>query len=159
MAELSGYGCSSDASHLTHPDTTGQVNAMRHAIADANLQAEQIDYLNAHGTATLVGDAVEAQSIHSVFGAHAAQLPVSSTKAVHGHLMGAGGAIELAIAMFAMNKGVIPPTANCRKPDAGLNIDMVPDIARKKHLRHVMSNSFAFGGSNAVLIASQYQAE
>jgi 3-oxoacyl-[acyl-carrier-protein] synthase II len=158
LAELTGYGASCDANHLTHPDTTGQVKAIRQALADAALQPEQIDYINAHGTATTAGDAVEAESINTVFGAHAALLPVSSTKAVHGHLMGAGGAVELGLAVLAMLHDTIPPTANCRKPDPELHIDMVAEGARKKRLNHVMSNSFAFGGSNAVLVASRYQA-
>ena len=161
LAELSGYGATCDANHLTHPDTVGQVKAMRQALADAGLEAGQIDYINAHGTATTAGDTVEAESINTVFGVsgvHGALVPVSSTKAVHGHLMGAGGAVELGLAVLAMLHDTIPPTANCRKPDATLGIDMVAEGARKKTLNHVMSNSFAFGGSNAVLVASRYQA-
>jgi 3-oxoacyl-[acyl-carrier-protein] synthase II len=158
IAELTGYGSSCDASHLTHPSTGGQTKAIYQALHDAGLTPDQIDYVNAHGTGTLAGDAVEAESLRSVFGARAASLPVSSSKAVHGHLMGAGGAVELAIAVLAMTHGTIPPTANCRQPDPALGIDVVADGARQQVLQHVMSNSFAFGGSNTVLIAQQYSA-
>ncbi|BBP04251.1 3-oxoacyl-ACP synthase II [Sulfuriferula plumbiphila] len=153
LAELAGYGASCDAAHITHPSSSGQVKAIRHALTDAGLDPGAIDYVNAHGTGTPAGDAVEAESLRTVFSEHLHTLPVSSSKAVHGHLMGAGGAVELAIAIIAMQKNVIPPTAHCRVTDPGLGIDVVAEGMRQKTLSAVLSNSFAFGGSNAVLIA------
>lgn len=157
LAELAGYGTSCDATHITHPSSTGQVKAIRQALSDAGLEPDTIDYINAHGTGTPAGDAVEAQSLRTVFDEHLSALPVSSTKAVHGHLLGAGGAIELAIAILAMQKSVIPPTAHCRIPDLSLGIDMVAEGMRQQALDTVLSNSFAFGGSNSVLIARRYE--
>jgi len=157
LAELAGYGTSCDATHITHPSSAGQVKAIRQALSDAGLDSGAIDYINAHGTGTPAGDAVEAQSLRTVFGEYLSALPVSSTKAVHGHLLGAGGAIELAIAILAMQKSVIPPTAHCRIPDPDLGIDMVAEGMRQQALDTVLSNSFAFGGSNAVLIARRYE--
>jgi 3-oxoacyl-[acyl-carrier-protein] synthase II len=156
LAELAGFGSSCDASHLTHPNSAGQVRAINAALRDAGVTADAIDYVNAHGTATAAGDAVEAESLRAVFGARASQLPVSSTKAVHGHLMGAGGAVELALSVLAMLHNTIPPTANCRQPDPELGIDVVAEGARAQTINCVMSNSFAFGGSNNVLIARRH---
>lgn len=153
LAELAGYGASTDATHMTHPNRQGQVKAITRALADAGIPATAIDYINAHGTGTLTGDAVEAESLRTVFGEHMQRLPVSSSKAVHGHLLGAGGAVELAVAILSMQQGLVPPTAHCRMPDPDLGIDMVAEGARQQTLNAVMSNSFAFGGSNAVLIA------
>ena len=157
LAELAGYGTSCDATHITHPSSTGQVKAIHHALTDAGLEPNAIDYVNAHGTGTPTGDAVEAESLRTVFSEHLHTLPVSSSKAVHGHLMGAGGAVELAIAIIAMQKNVIPPTAHCRVTDPDLGIDVVAEGMRQKTLNTVLSNSFAFGGSNAVLIARRYE--
>ena len=157
LAELAGYGASCDATHVTHPSSTGQVKAIRNALTDAGLDPGAIDYVNAHGTGTLTGDAVEAESIRTVFSEHLHTLPVSSSKAVHGHLMGAGGAAELAIAIIAMQKNVVPPTAHCRVTDSDLGIDVVAEGMRQKTLNAVLSNSFAFGGSNAVLIARRFE--
>ncbi len=154
-AELVGYGASCDATHITHPDTAGQIVAINRALREAGLNPCNIDYVNAHGTGTPAGDAVEAASLSAVFGSHLAKMPVSSTKAVHGHLMGAGGAVELILSLLALNQSVIPPTANCRMPDLVLGLDMVAEGARSAHLNTVMSSSFAFGGSNAVLIAQR----
>ena len=159
LAELAGFGSSCDASHLTHPSSPGQVRAIEAALRDAGMQADQIDYVNAHGTATAAGDATEAESLRTVFGARAEKLPVSSTKAVHGHLMGAGGALELALSILAMQHDTIPPTANCRQPDPAMGIDVVAEGARQQTLNAVMSNSFAFGGSNNVLIARRFIAD
>jgi len=153
-AELAGYGSSSDAHHLTAPSAHGQVAAMRRALTDAELEAGQIQYLNAHGTATETGDVIETESVSEVFGAAAGRLAVSSTKAVHGHLIGAAGTLELALSVLAMESGSIPPTAHLHDVDPRCTLDYVP-----LHPRHdcridaVMSNSFAFGGSNASLIA------
>lgn len=157
LAELAGYGTSCDATHITHPSSTGQVKAIHHALTDAGLDPGAIDYVNAHGTGTPAGDAVEAESLRTVFSEHLHTLPVSSSKAVHGHLMGAGGAVELAIAIIAMQKNVIPPTAHCRVTDPNLGIDVVAEGMRQKTLNTVLSNSFAFGGSNVVLIARRYE--
>ncbi|HUM99393.1 MAG TPA: beta-ketoacyl-[acyl-carrier-protein] synthase family protein [Halothiobacillus sp.] len=156
-AELVGYGASCDATHITHPEVAGQVAAITMALAEAGLKPSDIDYVNAHGTGTPAGDAVEAASLSAVFGVHLASLPVSSTKAVHGHLMGAGGAVELILSLLALNQSVIPPTANCREPDLALGLDMVAEGARSAQLNAVMSSSFAFGGSNAVLIAQRFK--
>ena len=156
LAELSGYGTSTDAVHLTKPDAAGQCRAMRAALADANLKPEDIDYVNAHGTATVAGDVIETQALKEVFGDHAGRLPVSSTKSMHGHVMGATGAVEFVISLLALKHQFLPPTINLHKPDPACDLDYVPNAARNpgSPMRHVMSNSFAFGGSNAVLIAS-----
>jgi len=153
-AEVIGYGASSDASHLTRPGEEGQVRAMRLALADAGANPDEIDYINAHGTATLAGDVIETAAIRKTFGDRAARIPVSSTKSMHGHMMGAAGAVEFIAAVMAMEHGAIPPTANLRVPDPECDLDYVPNTARTGvAVRTVMSNSFAFGGSNAVLIA------
>lgn len=154
LAEIAGFGCSSDATHITLPDAAGQAAAMQMALDDAGLQAQQIGYLNAHGTATEAGDIVECQSIRAVFGAAANQLAVSSTKSVHGHLIGAAGALELALCIKALQTGVLPPTAHLTQPDARCDLDLLPNVARRDvAIEAVMSNSFAFGGSNACLVA------
>ena len=150
LAEMIGYGTSCDATHITHPASIEQVRAIQNALADAEIDASAIDYVNAHGTGTVVGDSVEAESLRTVF--HDTP-PVSSSKAVHGHMMGAGGAIELATSILAMQESIIPPTAHCRVNDPSLGIDVVTGCMRRKTIRTALSNSFAFGGSNAVLIA------
>ena len=156
-AEVIGYGASSDASHLTRPGEEGQARAMRLALADAGVVPEQIDYINAHGTATLAGDVVETAAIRKVFGDRAYRIPVSSTKSMHGHMMGAAGAVELVAAVMAIEHGAIPPTANLRVPDRECDLDYVPNTARRGvTVRTVISNSFAFGGSNAVLVARSF---
>lgn len=154
LAEVAGFGCSSDAQHLTAPSVQGQARAMQQAMAEAGLAPEQVGYINAHGTATQAGDVVETQSIKAAFGAAAATVAVSSTKAVHGHLIGAAGALEFALSIMALRSGSIPPTAHLEKPDPQCDLDYVPKVARHGcDLQAVMSNSFAFGGSNAVLLA------
>lgn len=156
LAELAGYGSSSDAHHLTAPSVDGQVAAMREALTMAGLAPQDIHYLNAHGTATDAGDVIEAQSIRTVFAEDTLALPVSSTKAVHGHLIGAGGAVEFGLSILAMQHGSIPPTANLRHPDPRCDLDHVALTPRTGlRLNAVMSNSFAFGGSNASLIAKR----
>ena len=153
-AVLAGYGAASDASHLTKPSQHGQAVCMRLALEDAGLAPEAIGYVNAHGTATLAGDQIETAALKEVFGRHAARLAVSSTKSMHGHLMGATGAVEFIAAILALQKGAIPPTAHLRVPDPECDLDWVPNVARTGvELQAVMSNSFAFGGSNAVLVA------
>jgi 3-oxoacyl-[acyl-carrier-protein] synthase II len=153
-AEVIGYGAASDAVHIAKPDMAGQVRAMRLALQDAGIGPESVDYINAHGTATLAGDVSETAAIKQVFGAHAAQTPVSSTKSMHGHLMGAAGAVEFVVAVLAIARGAIPPTAHLRVPDPECDLDYVANTARQGiAVRTAMTNSFAFGGSNAVLIA------
>lgn len=159
VAEICGYGCSSDAEHLTAPSIDGQVAAMQGALDDGKVSPENVQYLNAHGTATEAGDVIETQSIRRVFGKHADSLAVSSTKAVHGHLIGAGGALEFLLSILAMNSGSIPPTAHLNNPDPRCDLDYVPLVARHGcAIDAVLSNSFAFGGSNASLLARRYVA-
>lgn len=156
-AELVGYNCSSDASHITKPDASGQTRTILQALREAQLLPKDIDYINAHGTATLAGDIEETKAIKNVFGAHAADIPVSSTKSMHGHLMGATGAIEFMAAVLALQQNAIPPTINLLEPDPECDLDYVPNHGRTNvYLNAVMSNSFAFGGSNAVLIAKRF---
>lgn len=158
-AELVGYDCSSDSSHLTKPDAAGQTRTIQNALRDAQLQPQDINYINAHGTATLAGDIEETRAIKHAFGAHALHLPVSSTKSMHGHLMGATGAVEFMAAVLAMQHNAIPPTINLDEPDPACDLDYVPNQGRTDvQLNAVMSNSFAFGGSNAVLIAKRFKA-
>lgn len=153
-AELCGYGLYTDCAHLTRPTIAGQAQAMRLALDSADIAPDTVDYINAHGTGTLANDPVETAAIKEVFGRHAFEIPISSTKAAHGHLLGAAGALELAASILTMRKGVIPPTLHLHKPDPECDLDYVPLNARKyPGLRTVMSNSFAFGGTNAVLIA------
>jgi len=154
LAELCGYGSSSDAAHLTAPSQDGQERAMRDALADARLEPADIGYVNAHGTATDAGDIIEARSIRAVFGKHTDHLPVSSTKSMHGHLIGATGALELALSVLAMNRGALPPTAGLQDPDPACELLHIRDQALlAPGLTAVLSNSFAFGGSNACLVA------
>ena len=156
-AEIAGYGCTSDASHLTKPDATGEARAMQQALLEAELAAQDIGYINAHGTATPVGDVVETEAIKSVFGGHARLVPISSTKSMHGHLMGAAGATEFAAALLAMQHGVAPPTAHLRVADPSCDLDYVPNHSRDNlRIQAVRSNSFAFGGNNAVLVAKAW---
>lgn len=154
-AEVAGYGANSDASHITQPSVEGPARAMRLALEDARMNPEDIDYVNAHGTATRVNDVVETRALKQVFGEHARRLAVSSTKSMHGHVMGASGAIELVVAVEALEQGVIPPTANYQEPDPDCDLDYVPNQARPKPLRAALSNSFAFGGMNAVLVVKR----
>jgi 3-oxoacyl-[acyl-carrier-protein] synthase II len=155
-AFLTGYGNSCDAVHMSRPDRDGQIRAMREAIADSALAPEAIGYINAHGTATVVGDVVECEAIRAVFGEAAARLPVSSTKSMHGHLLGGAGALEMAAALQPFYDGVLPPTAHLEQPDPACSVRHVARAAeRAAPPRAVMSNSFAFGGSNVVLVAER----
>jgi 3-oxoacyl-[acyl-carrier-protein] synthase II len=152
-ALLAGYGNSCDAAHMSRPDRDGQVRAMQEALAEAGLEPGDVGYLNAHGTGTSVGDVVEAEAIRAVFGKHAVR--VSSTKSMHGHLLGASGAVEFAAALLAFERGVLPPTAFLEQPDPACDVHHVACRAeRVAPPRAVMSNSFAFGGSNVVLVAT-----
>jgi 3-oxoacyl-[acyl-carrier-protein] synthase II len=153
-AEIVGYGNTADANHISKPDAEGQSRAMCAALIEARLEASDVGYINAHGTATLVGDVVETSAIKRVFGANG--VPVSSTKALHGHLMGATGAVEMIAAISALVHGVIPPTAHLDTPDAACDLDYVPNEPRELRGDAVMSNSFGFGGMNAVLLARRF---
>jgi beta-ketoacyl-acyl-carrier-protein synthase II len=156
--ELAGYGLASDASHITKPSSDGQAAAIRLAIEDSGLSASDIGYINAHGTATQTGDIAETTAIKQVFGATAHGIPVSSTKALHGHLMGAAGAVEAIAGILALQTGSIPPTCHLTEPDPVCDLDYVPNVARHGvELEAVMSNSFAFGGTNAVLVIKRYR--
>lgn len=152
LAELMGFGMTSDSKDMVNPDIDGPLNAMRLALADAGLKPEQIDYINAHGTATAVNDKNETNAIKSLFGEHAYKLSVSSTKSMHGHPLGAGGGIEAIACIKAMQEGWMPPTIGLDDPDPDCDLDYVPNQGRAKSLTYTMSNSFAFGGLNAVLV-------
>jgi 3-oxoacyl-[acyl-carrier-protein] synthase II len=157
-AEIVGYDCSSDASHISKPNAAGQTRAITNALRDARMRPQDIHYINAHGTATLVGDIEETKAIKQAFGDHAYRVPVSSTKSMHGHLMGATGAVEFMAAVLALQHNAIPPTINLHQPDPECDLDYVPNVGRSDvELNAVMSNSFAFGGSNAVLIAKRFE--
>ena len=156
-AEMGGYGLSSDAAHITKPSFEGQATALRRALADADLTASDVGYINAHGTATQVGDIAETKAIKEVFGALAYKVPITSTKALHGHLMGAAGAVEFIAAILALEARSIPPTCHYTERDPECDLDYVPNVPRHDvRLDAVMSNSFAFGGTNAVLVAKRY---
>jgi nodulation protein E len=142
---------SSDAAHLTDPQVEGPARAMRIALADAGLVLQDVDYVNAHGTGTRMNDKIETLAIKAVFGEHANGVAVSSTKSMHGHAMGASGAIELVITLLAANEGFVPPTANLRVPDPDCDLDYVPDTGRNGAIRVAISSSLAFGGMNTVL--------
>lgn len=151
LAEIIGFGMSSDAGDIVLPSMAGSSSAMRSCLADAAIRPEDVDYVNAHGTGTAVNDATETRALHSVFGDHAKNLAVSSTKSMHGHALGGSGAIELAATIIAMREGFIPPTANFGEPDPDCDLDYVPNEARLQQIDVAISNSFAFGGHNAVL--------
>jgi 3-oxoacyl-[acyl-carrier-protein] synthase II len=152
-AEVAGYGLTTDASHITRPSADGQATAMRLALAASGMPPESIGYINAHGTATLANDGVETAAIKDVFGDGAYRIPVSSTKSMHGHLLGAAGALEFVITVLALERRVLPPTINLRVPDPECDLDYVADGARNVGVfAAAMTNSFAFGGTNAVLV-------
>ena len=155
--ELAGCGMSSDASHITQPSVDGPVRAIRMALDEAGAEPESIDYINAHGTGTRLNDAIETQVIKQVFGDHARKLAISSTKSMHGHAMGATGAIEFVATVLAVERGMVPPTANYTQPDPECDLDYVPNQAREKRIRAALSNSFAFGGLNAVLMVRGWE--
>jgi 3-oxoacyl-[acyl-carrier-protein] synthase II len=155
--EITGYGMSSDAHHITSPaeDGGGMIRVMKSALRDAQLNPSDIDYINAHGTSTSVGDMTETIAIKGVFGADAYKVAVSSTKSMTGHLLGAAGGLEAAVAAMTIKTNVIPPTINYETPDPACDLDYVPNTAREMKVTHVMSNSFGFGGTNATLIFSR----
>lgn len=151
LAELVGFGMSADACHVTQPSAEGAARAMRSALRDANLAPDQIGYINAHGTATEANDRMEATAIRDVFGSRASELPVSSTKSMHGHTLGAAGAIEAVATVLALQQGVLPPTANFTELDPQCELDVIPNQSRAVQAEAALSQSFAFGGLNAVL--------
>src|SRR3984957_5974532 len=153
--EIAGFGMSSDAHHLTQPLAEGAARAMRAAIRDAGVAPDAIGYTNAHGTGTLANDPTETEAIRAVFGAHTSKLMVSSTKSMHGHALGAAGALEAAATLLALSRNLIPPTANFLAPDPACDLDVVPNTARAAEIEWALSNSFAFGGLNAVLAFRQ----
>ena len=161
LAELVGYALSNDAHHLSAPPPRheGAARCMRLALQSAGLEPHHIDYINAHGTSTPQNDINECHAIHDVLGVHAPHLAVSSTKGCTGHLLGAAGGIEAVFSVMAIEHGQIPPTANCEHPDPECQLDLVPLVSRPQELTHVMSNSFGFGGTNAVLIFKRSQSE
>ena len=150
-AEIVGVGMSADACHITQPSVEGASRAMRAALRDAGLAPEQIGYINAHGTATAANDVTEIAAIRAVFGAHAANLAISSTKSMHGHALGAVAAFEAVATVLALRDSVLPPTANYQVPDPDCDLDVIPNEARQRSVEYALSNSFAFGGLNAVL--------
>ena len=164
LGELCGYGCSTDASHITAPDPEGggAMNAMRWALNASGLNPEQIDYINAHGTSTPLGDAAEVKAVQSLFGDHArksagGRLRMSSTKSMIGHSLGASGAVESVACLGALREGVIPPTINLDTPDEAFDIDLVAHEAQEADVRYTMNNTFGFGGHNVCVIMGRYE--
>lgn len=157
LAELAGCGLSADAGDLLSPNVEGPSSAMLHCLADANLSPGDVDYINAHGTGTKANDKTETQAIRAVFGAHAGKLNVSSTKSMHGHALGASGALEMIACVNAIREGVVPPTIGYNTPDPDCDLDVTPNVARQRDIRVAMSNAFAFGGMNAVVALRRYE--
>jgi 3-oxoacyl-[acyl-carrier-protein] synthase II len=157
-AELTGYGSTADAYRVTdsHPEGRGAIACMRAALDDAGLRPEDIGYINAHGTSTQVNDQVETLSIKRALGDAAYRVPISSSKSMIGHLIAAAGAVELIVCVLAIRRGVLPPTINYEVPDPQCDLDYIPNVAREQRVRHVLSNSFGFGGQNIALIVSRY---
>ncbi len=153
-AEIRGYGLSGDAHHITapSPEGNGAVRAMTGALADAKMNAEEVDYINAHGTSTPLGDEIEVMAVKKVFGHHSGHLSMSSTKSSIGHLLGAAGSVEAIYSVLAMQEGVVPATLNLQNPSEGCDIDLVPLKPKERNIRGILSNSFGFGGTNASLV-------
>jgi 3-oxoacyl-[acyl-carrier-protein] synthase II len=151
-AELAGYGVCNDARHLTQPSVEGQAQAMQLALSDAGLGPNSIDYVNAHGTGTKLNDVTETLAIRRIFGEHADRMAISSTKSMHGHLIGAAGALELLISTLAVHRQQVPPTANLACPDPECDLDYVPNEGRSRPVHAAMTNAFAVGGTSGVLV-------
>ena len=151
-AEITGFGMSSDACHITQPSMEGAARAMRAGLRDAGIPGDAVGYVNAHGTGTAANDSTETAAIRAVFGPHADRLAVSSTKSMHGHALGAAAAMECLATAIALRDGVLPPTANFNEPDPECDLDVIPNVAREANVEWAISNSFAFGGLNAVLV-------
>ncbi|MGQ9646595.1 MAG: beta-ketoacyl-ACP synthase II [Thermodesulfobacteriota bacterium] len=158
-AEIVGYGYTGDAYHITAPppDGEGAARCMRMAIRDAGLKPEDIDHINAHGTSTPLNDATETQAIKTVFGEHAKKIPISATKSMTGHLLGAAGSTEAIFTILSLREGILPPTINYEEPDPECDLDYVPNVARRKAIEVAMSNAFGFGGTNATLVFKKYR--
>jgi len=161
LAEVVGYGATNDAYHISAPaeNGSGAAASMRIALADANLGFQDIDYINAHGTSTNLNDKSETAAIKTVFGEKAYQIPISSTKSMTGHLLGAAGALEAAICVKVIQEGIIPATINYEYPDPDCDLDYVPNTSRRTKVNTIMSNSFGFGGHNAVIILSRHSGQ
>jgi 3-oxoacyl-[acyl-carrier-protein] synthase II len=157
-AEVLGYGQSADAHHIAQPDpeSQGVILAMQRALKHAGIEKTQVGYINAHGTSTPLGDAAESQAIETVFGEHAYKLAVSSTKSMHGHLLGAAGAVEGAACAMALHYGILPPTINYERPDPECRLDYIPNVAREARVDIAMSNGFGFGGHNATVVFGRH---
>jgi 3-oxoacyl-[acyl-carrier-protein] synthase II len=157
-AELVGFGYTGDAYHITAPppDGDGAIRCMRMAINDAGLKPEEIDYINAHGTSTPLNDATETQAIKKVFGEHAPKIPISATKSMTGHLLGAAGSTEAIFTILTIRDGIIPPTINYDEPDPECDLDYVPNVARRQPVNTAISNAFGFGGTNATLVLKKF---
>ena len=158
-AELAGYGNTADANHITAPAPRGEgaARCMRMALRSARLRPEEISYINAHGTSTPVGDVAETEAVKDVFGDHARKVAISSTKGATGHMLGAAGAVELAVCAMALHKDVVPPTINLENPDPQCDLDYVPNTAREMKVEAVVNNSFGFGGHNATTLARKFR--
>ncbi len=158
-AEIGGYGLSGDAYHITAPEASGRGStyAMKTAIRHAKINIDEVDYVNAHGTSTPLGDEIEVSAIKKVFGDHAYKLMMSSTKSSTGHLLGAAGAIEAIFSILAINNNIAPPTLNLHNPSEGCDIDLVPNVAKERLINNVLSNSFGFGGTNACLLLKKFK--
>jgi 3-oxoacyl-[acyl-carrier-protein] synthase II len=158
--EIIGYSLTNDAYHMSapHPDGAQAARAMRLALADAGLPAEAVDYINAHGSSTPMNDKVETLAIKQVFGAHARHLPISGTKGLYGHPLGASGAIEVAICALGLVHDYLPPTINYEVPDSECDLDYIPNVGRQARVRYILSNSFGFGGINACVVLARYPA-
>lgn len=153
LGEVMGYGLSNDATHITRPSVEGQAAAMRSALQSAQIGPGEVDSINAHGTGTQANDCTETAAIKAVFGDRASQIPISATKAMHGHLLGAAGALECVLSLLAMRHSVLLPTVHLQQPDPDCDLDYVPNQAREgTAARTMLSSSFAFGGTNAVLV-------
>jgi len=152
LATVLGYGASSDAHHITAPTVAGQVAAIRACLTDADVRSDRVDYINLHGTATKANDEAEAQAVVEVFGPRGSSMPASSTKSMLGHSLGASGALEVVICVEALRHGFVPPTINCDQPDPDVGLDYVPHVGRDHPVEIALSNSFAFGGSNACIL-------
>jgi nodulation protein E len=158
LGEVIGFGMSADAGHLTQPAVDGPARAMRAALEDARIAATEVSYINAHGTGTVANDATETRAIRQLFGKHAEELAISSTKSMHGHALGAAGALEAVATLMALGAGVLPPTANFTEADPACDLDVIPNVARQRQVEIALSNSFAFGGLNAVLALRRWEA-
>jgi len=158
-AEVGGYGLTGDAYHMSAPapDGEGAARSMAMALRHAKLNPDQVEYINAHGTSTPVGDKCETQAIKTIFGAHARKLAISSTKSMTGHLLGAAGAVETAVCILAIQNGIVPPTVNYETPDPDCDLDYVPNVAREMRVNACVNNSLGFGGHNATLVIKRYE--